>query len=56
EFNVGDYPYPEMFRLFAQMNYQGWILMEARTQPADRVAALKEQLELFEGLVAGSRL
>ena len=54
EFNVGDYPYPELFRLFAKMNYQGWILMEARTQPADRVAALKEQLELFKGLVAGS--
>ena len=55
EFNVGDYPYPELFRLFAKMNYQGWILMEARTQPADRVAALKEQLELFKGLVDGSK-
>ncbi|MFL0683424.1 MAG: TIM barrel protein [Algoriphagus aquaeductus] len=54
EFNVGDYPYPELFRLFAKMNYQGWILMEARTQPADRVAALKEQLELFKGLVKGN--
>ncbi len=55
EFNVGDYPYPELFGLFNQMNYEGWILLEARTQPADRVAALKEQLELFEGLVAASR-
>jgi sugar phosphate isomerase/epimerase len=51
EFNVGDYPYPELFRLFSKMNYQGWILMEARTQPADRVAALREQLELFNALV-----
>lgn len=51
ELNVGDYPYPELFRLFSEMDYQGWILLEARTQPADRVAALREQLGLFNGLV-----
>ena len=34
------------------MNYEGWILLEARTQPADRVVALREQLELFNKLVA----
>lgn len=51
EFNIGDYPYPELFRLFSKMNYQGWILMEARSQPSDRVAALREQLELFNDLV-----
>ncbi len=55
EFNVGDYPYPELFRLFSEMNYEGWILLEARTQPADRVAALKEQLSLFNALVAQSK-
>ena len=52
EFNVGDYPYPELFKLFKEMNYEGWILLEARTQPADRIAALKEQLSLFNDLVA----
>lgn len=52
EFNVGDYPYPELFKLFAGMNYEGWILMEARTQPVDRVVALREQLALFNDLVA----
>jgi sugar phosphate isomerase/epimerase len=51
EFNIGDYPYPELFRLFSKMNYQGWILMEARSQPNDRVAALREQLNLFNDLV-----
>jgi sugar phosphate isomerase/epimerase len=51
EFNVGDYPYPQLFKLFNEMNYEGWILLEARTQPADRIAALKEQLELFNKLV-----
>ncbi|WP_026952198.1 sugar phosphate isomerase/epimerase family protein [Algoriphagus mannitolivorans] len=48
EFNVGDYPYPELFRLFRQMDYEGWILLEARTQPADRIQALREQKELFQ--------
>lgn len=51
EFNVGDYPYPELFKLFVRMNYNGWILLEARTKPLDRVEALKEQLILFNELV-----
>lgn len=50
EFNEGDYPYQELFNLFAKMDYQGWILMEARTEPNDRIAALKEQLNLFNTL------
>jgi len=50
EFNEGDYPYQELFKLFAKMNYEGWILMEARTEPSDRIAALKEQRELFNSL------
>ena len=33
------------------MNYRGWILLEARTNPTDKIAALREQLELFQDLV-----
>jgi len=51
EFNSGNYPYPELFKLFSGMNYSGWILLEARTNPTDKVAALREQLELFQNLV-----
>jgi sugar phosphate isomerase/epimerase len=51
EFNVGNYPYPDLFRLFKKMDYEGWILLEARTKPADRIEALREQLELFNALV-----
>lgn len=54
EFNVGDYPYPELFKLFKGINYDGWILMEARTQPDDRTKALTEQLEIFNKLVGQS--
>lgn len=54
EFNEGDYPYAELFKLFNGINYDGWILMEARTEPTDRVAALKEQLALFNQLTKKS--
>jgi sugar phosphate isomerase/epimerase len=47
ELNVGNYPYQQLFDLFNAMNYKGWILLEARTEPKDRIAAMKEQLALF---------
>jgi len=52
ELNVGDYPYQQLFDLFSGMKYSGWILLEARTEPADRVAAMKEQLALFNEMTA----
>ncbi len=50
ELNVGNYPYQQLFDLFKGMNYEGWILLEARTEPKDRIAAMKEQLALFNQL------
>ncbi len=55
ELNIGDYPYSQLFKLFHQMHYGGWILMEARTNPTDKVAALKEQLDVFNQLVAQTK-
>ncbi len=55
ELNVGDYPYQQMFDLFNGIKYSGWILLEARTEPADRVAAMKEQLVLFNDMTAKSK-
>lgn len=51
ELNVGDYPYAKLMKLFVQMDYSGWILLEARTNPADKVAALKEQRAIFESML-----
>ncbi|UCF38763.1 MAG: sugar phosphate isomerase/epimerase [Acidobacteriota bacterium] len=48
ELDSTDYPYPEFFELLKGIGYSGWILLEARTEPADRVAAMKDQLRLFE--------
>jgi len=55
EFNVGEYPYQQLFDLFTGIQYNGWILLEARTEPTDKIAALKEQLDLFNQLVANSK-
>jgi len=52
ELNVGDYPYQELMNLFAAINYGGWILLEGRAEPSDRVKALAEQRELFEQMIA----
>jgi len=52
ELNIGSYPYQELMNLFVGMDYAGWILLEARTNPKDKVAALAEQREVFKDMVA----
>lgn len=47
ELNDGNYPYQQLFDLFNGIDYKGWILLEARTKPDDRIAAMKEQLAIF---------
>jgi sugar phosphate isomerase/epimerase len=52
ELNIGDYPYQQLMDLMVATNYGGWVLLEARTKPQDRVRALAEQREVFEAMVA----
>jgi len=52
ELNIDSYPYQELINLFVEMNYSGWILLEARTNPKDRVAALAEQHAVFKTMVS----
>lgn len=51
ELNSNDYPYQQLINLFHANHYDGWILLEARTAPADKVTALIEQRLMFEQLV-----
>jgi len=51
ELNVGDYPYQQLMNLFVEINYEGWILLEARTEPEDRIAAMKEQMDVFNTMI-----
>jgi len=52
ELNAGDYPYQELMNLFAGIDYAGWILLEGRADPQDKVAALIEQRQVWEGMIA----
>lgn len=52
ELNDDTYPYQKLINLLVATKYDGWVLLEARTNPDDRVAALKAQRELFEKMVA----
>ncbi len=51
ELNSGDYPYAKLMQLFKSIQYDGWILLEARTDPKDKVAAMTEQRQVFEGML-----
>ncbi len=56
ELNIGSYPYQELMNLFVAMDYDGWILLEARTNPKDRVKALIEQRQVWQEMVAKGQL
>jgi sugar phosphate isomerase/epimerase len=55
ELNEGKYPYAEVMDLFVGIDYKGWILLEARTEPKDRVAAMIEQKKVFDKMIADSQ-
>jgi sugar phosphate isomerase/epimerase len=48
------YPYAQLFGLLARARYDGWVLLEAHSQPAadpgKRLAALRHQADLFKSL------
>jgi sugar phosphate isomerase/epimerase len=46
------YPFQELMKLFAGINYNGWMLLECSSDPSDKVAALVEQRLLWEKMVA----
>ncbi len=50
ELNSDAYPYQQLMNLFRDMDYAGWILLEARTNPEEKVQALIEQRKTFERL------
>lgn len=52
ELNDDSYPYQKLINLLVSIEYAGWVLLECRTEPADKIAALKEQRALFDGMVA----
>ncbi len=55
ELNVGEYPYQQLMDLFTQINYHDWILLEARTEPADKVVAMIEQMKVFNEMLSRAK-
>lgn len=54
ELTINDYPYAKLIELLVRRDYGGWVLLEARTDPKDKVPAMAEQREAFERLVKAS--
>jgi sugar phosphate isomerase/epimerase len=55
ELDEQSYPYQTLMDLFVKMNYKGWVLLECRTDPADKVAALINQRKVFEGMLGKAK-
>ena len=52
-----DYPFAELVELFVQMNYDGWLLLEARgdVKPHEVAKRLSEQKSIFDQYVGGAQ-
>ena len=55
ELDGKNYPYPELVKLLVKMDYAGWVLLECRGNPKDRVAAMIAQRELFAKYIAQAK-
>lgn len=51
ELDTKDYPFPKLIELLVKSSYEGWVLLEASSKPADRLAALAAQRKLFDEYV-----
>ncbi|MBN2307606.1 MAG: sugar phosphate isomerase/epimerase [Candidatus Hydrogenedentes bacterium] len=51
ELNKGSYPYQQLMDMFVAMDYDGWILLEARDMPDKPVEALIEQREVWAKMI-----
>ena len=51
ELDSPDYPFQELINLLVKSKWEGWLLMENASKPADRVAAMAQQRKLFDAMV-----
>lgn len=54
ELNLDDYPYQQLMKLLLAEEYTGWILLECRTNPDDKINALIEQRTVWEKMISQS--
>ncbi|MEP7257860.1 MAG: sugar phosphate isomerase/epimerase family protein [Flavitalea sp.] len=53
EMNNLGYPCADFIQLLKKNDYSGWLLLECSSEPQDKVAAMTEQRNLWEKLIAG---
>jgi sugar phosphate isomerase/epimerase len=51
ELDTPSYPFQDLMNLLVKSKYEGWMLLEASSKPADRVAALAGQKKLFDQML-----
>jgi hypothetical protein len=49
------YPHQQLLELYVKMDYAGWLMLEEGTVPTDPAAALIEQRQLFDKMLAAAR-
>ncbi|MGV3762089.1 sugar phosphate isomerase/epimerase family protein [Parapedobacter sp.] len=52
ELDRTDYPYPALLENLRRMEYDGWILLECHTDPADKVQSMHEQRAVFDRMTS----
>lgn len=51
ELDSTGYPYKKMIELLVAMNYDGWLLLECSSHPADTIKEMARQQKVFEKMV-----
>lgn len=51
-FGISEYPYQQLLNLLSGASFNGWILIESTTKPTDKIAAMREQLVMFNEMMA----
>jgi len=51
ELDTPSYPFQDLMNLLVKSKYEGWMLLEASSKPADRVTALAAQKKLFDQML-----
>lgn len=55
ELDAKGYPYQNLFNKLNEIKYTGWMLLEARTNPTDKVKAMKSQNAIFRKLLKAAQ-
>jgi len=56
ELDIPSYPYQVLVNMLVATDYSGWVLLEARTDPPNRVKALIRQREVWAAMLAKAQV